>query len=151
MTPQKKILALALAALAALSMAPIAQAGPRLDKIMEAKVLRVGTPGDYRPFAIKNDGGYAGHDIDVVEAMAKELGAEGIRVNCIAPGWVESEMTAQAAAAIPPESLAEIMSRHVLGIGKTIDVANSIAFFLADTGRWITGTTLVVDGGCTIR
>lgn len=51
-----------------------AQAGPRLDKIQESKTLRVGTPGDYRPFAIKTDQGYEGHDIDVIEAMAAELG-----------------------------------------------------------------------------
>lgn len=53
-----------------------AHAGPRLDRIMDTKVLRVGTPGDYRPFAIKTDAGYSGHDIDVIEAMAKELGAK---------------------------------------------------------------------------
>ena len=39
---------------------------------METKVIRVGTPGDYRPFAIKTDGGYSGHDIDVIETMAKD-------------------------------------------------------------------------------
>ena len=53
-----------------------AHAGPRLDRIMESKTIRVGTPGDYRPFAIKTDAGYSGHDIDVVELMAKELGAK---------------------------------------------------------------------------
>lgn len=51
-----------------------AQAGPRLDRIQESKTLRVGTPGDYRPFAIKTEQGYEGHDIDVIEAMARELG-----------------------------------------------------------------------------
>ena len=61
-----------------------AQAGPRLDKITEAKVLRVGTPGDYRPFAIKTDQGYAGHDIDVIEAMAKEL---GVKVEYVQTSW----------------------------------------------------------------
>lgn len=70
-------LALAAAALPAL-------AGPRLDRIMESKTLRVGTPGDYRPFAIKTDGGYSGHDIDLVEAMARELGA---RVEYVPTSW----------------------------------------------------------------
>lgn len=51
-----------------------AHAGPRLDRIQESKTLRVGTPGDYRPFAMKTDQGYEGHDIDVIEAMATELG-----------------------------------------------------------------------------
>ena len=60
----------------ALLMGTTAHAGPRLDRILDEKVLRVGTPGDYRPFAIKTDHGYEGHDIDVIEAMAKELGVE---------------------------------------------------------------------------
>lgn len=61
----------------ALMLGTTAHAGPRLDSIMESKVLRVGTPGDYRPFAIKTDSGdYEGHDVDVIEAMAQELGVE---------------------------------------------------------------------------
>ena len=61
-----------------------AQAGPRLDAIMQAKVLRVGTPGDYRPFAMKADGKYAGHDIEVIEAMAKEM---GVKVQYVDTTW----------------------------------------------------------------
>lgn len=81
----KKVLALAAAAVVAtLSLSQAAHAGPRLDKIMEAKVLRVGTPGDYRPFAIKTDAGFSGHDIDVIEAMAKEL---GVKVEYVQTSW----------------------------------------------------------------
>lgn len=80
-----KLLALAATALAtSLSLAPLAHAGPRLDKIMDGKLIRVGTPGDYRPFAIKTDAGYAGHDIDVVEAMAKEL---GVKIEYVPTTW----------------------------------------------------------------
>ncbi len=61
-----------------------AQAGPRLDKIQESQTLRVGTPGDYRPFAMKTDQGYEGHDIDVIEAMANEL---GLTVEYIPTSW----------------------------------------------------------------
>ena len=53
-----------------------AAAGPRLDRVNESKVLRVGSPGDYRPFAIKSADGYSGHDIDLIEQIAKELGAK---------------------------------------------------------------------------
>ena len=60
----------------AVAMTTAVQAGPRLDKIMDDNVLRVGTPGDYKPFAIKTDDGYEGHDIDVIEAMADELGVD---------------------------------------------------------------------------
>lgn len=79
-------LALAAAALPAL-------AGPRLDRIMESKTLRVGTPGDYRPFAIKTDTGYSGHDIDLIEAMAKELGA---KVEYVPTSWPKLLMDLQA-------------------------------------------------------
>ena len=59
----KKAFALAVAAVAvSLTFTQAAQAGPRLDKIMESKVIRVGTPGDYRPFAIKTDTGFSGHE-----------------------------------------------------------------------------------------
>ena len=69
---------------AAVTVSPAAQAGPRLDRISETKVLRVGTPGDYRPFAIKTDGGYSGHDIDVIETMAKEL---GVKIEYVPTSW----------------------------------------------------------------
>ena len=79
----KKVFALAAVA-ATLAFSQAAQAGPRLDKIMEAKVIRVGTPGDYRPFAIKTDAGYSGHDIDVIETMAKEL---GVKIEYVPTTW----------------------------------------------------------------
>ena len=81
----KKVLALAVAAVVTgLSFIQAAQAGPRLDKIMETKVIRVGTPGDYRPFAIKTDTGFSGHDIDLIETMAKEL---GVKVEYVQTSW----------------------------------------------------------------
>ena len=81
----KKALALAVAAVVTgLSFTQAAQAGPRLDKIMETKVIRVGTPGDYRPFAIKTDTGFSGHDIDLIETMAKEL---GVKVEYVQTSW----------------------------------------------------------------
>ncbi|NDP64344.1 transporter substrate-binding domain-containing protein [Polaromonas sp.] len=81
----RKVLFLAAAAAAAsLSLTQFAYAGPRLDKIMASKVIRVGTPGDYRPFAIKSDAGFAGHDIDVIELMAKEM---GVKVEYVQTSW----------------------------------------------------------------
>ena len=51
--------------------------------------------------------------------------------------------------ALTPAQLKDIENYHPLGLGSPEDVADAIAFLLADTGRWITGTTLVVDGGYT--
>ena len=85
MIPKKSLAVAAAALFAAMSLVPqAAHAGPRLDKIMEAKVIRVGTPGDYRPFAIKTDAGYSGHDIDVIETMAKEL---GVKIEYVQTSW----------------------------------------------------------------
>ena len=67
-----------------LSLAAPAHAGARLDRILDSKVIRVGTPGDYRPFAIKTDTGYSGHDVDLIERMAKELGA---RIEWVPTSW----------------------------------------------------------------
>lgn len=72
------------AAVVSFSFSQAASAGPRLDKIMESKVIRVGTPGDYRPFAIKTETGYSGHDIDLIELMAKEM---GVRVEYVPTSW----------------------------------------------------------------
>jgi cyclohexadienyl dehydratase len=69
----------------ALVLSTAAHAGPRLDRIMESKVLRVGTPGDYRPFAIKTEANkFEGHDIDIIEAMAREL---GVKIEYIQTSW----------------------------------------------------------------
>ena len=67
-----------------LSMIPQSEAGDRLDRVLEEKVLRVGTPGDYRPFSMLVDGKYEGHDIDVAELLAKEL---GVKVEFVQTSW----------------------------------------------------------------
>lgn len=74
----------ATALVAGLTLLSTAHAGPRLDRVLDTKVLRVGTPGDYRPFAIKTGDGYSGHDIDLVERMAKEL---GVRIEWVPTTW----------------------------------------------------------------
>ncbi len=85
------------------------------------------------------------------KSAAMELAPEGLRVNCIAPGFVETEMTAGFREKLTAEQYEAIVQMHPLGLGKPRDVADAIVFLLADTGRWITGTTLIVDGGYTAR
>lgn len=62
------------------------EAGERLDRIMETKVLRVGTPGDYRPFSMldKQTGTYEGHDIDLAQLLASEM---GVTVEFVPTTW----------------------------------------------------------------
>ena len=93
-----------------------------------------------------------GAPIAIARTLAVELAPQKIRINCIAPSWIETEMTRDAAARhSTPQQLAEIQARHPVGPGSPEDVAACAAFLLADSGRWIAGTTVVVDGGFTAR
>ena len=80
-------------------------------------------------------------------SLAIELAREGIRVNCIAPGMVASEMTDQIQQALSGDQFAAILAQHPLGIGTPWDVACAAAYLLSDAARWMTGQTLVLDGG----
>lgn len=81
------------------------------------------------------------------KSLAMELSKVKIRVNCIAPGHVETEMSEEFSKQLTVEQYTNILSKHPLGLGKADDVANAAAFLASDMARWITGTTLYVDGG----
>ena len=85
--------------------------------------------------------------IGLARSLAIELAREGIRVNCIAPGMVQSEMTDQIRLALTDEQFAAIVAQHPLGLGTTWDVACAAAYLLSDAARWMTGQVLVLDGG----
>lgn len=89
--------------------------------------------------------------IAITRTLACELARDKIRVNCIAPAWVETEMTREGMKAFTPEQYLELKNKHLLGFGQPRDVANAVAFLVADTSLWITGTTLIVDGGFTAQ
>jgi len=86
-----------------------------------------------------------------VRSLAVELARDGIRVNCVSPGYVESEMGGAYEAKVTGGQMEQVRSRHLLGLGRPRDVAHAIAFLVAPTGRWITGSNLVVDGGYTCQ
>lgn len=89
--------------------------------------------------------------LGLTRSLAVELARETIRVNCVVPGVVKTEMTEQVFSSLTPDQVSSIESMHPLGFGKPRDVAHAIAFLLADTASWITGSSLVVDGGYTAR
>ncbi|HBO3291123.1 TPA: SDR family oxidoreductase [Pseudomonas aeruginosa] len=88
-----------------------------------------------------------------VEGMARslsvELASRSIRVNCVAPGLVQTPMLEAALATTG--DLSATMARYPLGIGQPEDVANAAIFFLSSASRWITGRALVLDGGHTVE
>ena len=82
--------------------------------------------------------------IGLTKAAAKELGSRGITVNAVAPGFIETEMTA----VLPEEQKEKLASQIPLGrFGKPEDVAGAIVFLASEYGAYITGQVLQVDGG----
>jgi NAD(P)-dependent dehydrogenase (short-subunit alcohol dehydrogenase family) len=87
----------------------------------------------------------------LVRSLACEMAARKIRVNSIAAGAVHTAMHDRLTTGSTDEALAAYEKSHLLGFGDADDVANSALFLLSDASRWITGTTLVVDGGYKVR
>jgi 3-oxoacyl-[acyl-carrier protein] reductase len=89
--------------------------------------------------------------ISLARSLAVELAPQGIRINCVAPGIVMTEMVTKFQQSLTADQIKSVEAEYPLGLGQPRDVAFSIAFLLSDTGKWITGSTLVVDGGYTAR
>lgn len=89
--------------------------------------------------------------VALTRSLALELARENIRVNNVAPAYVETPMFDAARNQMGREQFEKLVAAHPLGIGRPLDVAYAIAYLLGDTGVWVTGTTLVVDGGYTAR
>ena len=80
----------------------------------------------------------------MTRALARELGSRGITVNCIAPGFIETDMTA----ALPEAQQQALLSQIPLGhLGRPQDVAHAVAFLASAQSGYITGQEIHVNGG----
>ncbi|MFM6991877.1 MAG: 3-oxoacyl-ACP reductase FabG [Rhodoferax sp.] len=97
-----------------------------------------GNPGQANYAAAK--AGVAG----MTRALARELGSRNITVNCVAPGFIETDMTAELAA----EQKAALQSQIPLGqLGKPADIAHAVVYLASPQAAYVTGQELHVNGG----
>ena len=86
----------------------------------------------------------------MTRAMAVELAQYGVRVNCVAPGFIKTKMSAKALDS-DPERKNKVLSRTPMGIlGEPSDIADAVYYFASSESKFVTGTILPVDGGNSI-
>jgi len=86
----------------------------------------------------------------MTKAMAVELSPKGIRVNCVAPGFIATNMSAKALDN-DPERKQKVLSRTPMGkLGEPDDIADAILYLASDAAKYVTGVILPVDGGNSI-
>jgi 3-oxoacyl-[acyl-carrier protein] reductase len=78
-------------------------------------------------------------------SLSREVGKAGLCVNCVAPGYMETDMTT----GLESDKLASVRRRAPLGLPTTQDAAGAVAYLLSPDGARVTGTVVTVDGGTT--
>lgn len=82
--------------------------------------------------------------VGLTKALARELGSRGVRVNAVAPGYIDTELTQ----ALPEKAREAILANTPLArLGEPEDVARAVRFLCSDEASFVTGEVLLVDGG----
>ena len=105
--------------------------------------------------AIKGCAAYAASKaalLGITKVLALEMGHKNIRVNCVSPGMVETEMT-QGLTQLTEEAVKADLARYPLGgrYAKVKEVADSISYLLSDAAGFVTGQNLIIDGGYSVQ
>lgn len=87
----------------------------------------------------------------LVRALAVELAPKHIRVNSIVAGAVKTDMHERLTSMMSEDAIQRYEEKHPLGFGSAEDIAQSGAFLVSSMSRWVTGTSMVVDGGFMCR
>ena len=89
--------------------------------------------------------------ISFSRVLALELAPKGIRANCVRPGFVAGTGMTGSLDRLTEEQIEMERQRYPLGFGETSDIANGIIYLLSDASKWVTGTSLTIDGGITLK
>jgi 3-oxoacyl-[acyl-carrier protein] reductase len=82
--------------------------------------------------------------VGLTKSLAQEIGSRGITVNCVAPGFIDTDMTQ----GMPEDARAQLTARIPAGrLGTPDDIAHAVAFLVSDGAGYVTGATLHVNGG----
>jgi NAD(P)-dependent dehydrogenase (short-subunit alcohol dehydrogenase family) len=103
-------------------------------------------------FGMKGNGIYAaskGALIAISKVWSNEFSSNRIRVNCVSPGMVKTEITNKSIEVLSVEIIQQDEKKYPLGYGEAVQVANPIIFLLSEASSWITGQNLILDGGRT--
>ena len=116
-----------------------------IGSIMSLVGYPVGMGGGFNPYNASKGG-----VLQFTRNLAVDMARKNIRVNCICPGYVETNMTRPLTD--NPESYEFLIDRHPIGrLGQPEDIANAALFLASDEAAFVTGAPLIVDGGYTAQ
>ncbi len=116
-----------------------------LSSIMGLVGYPRGMGGGFNPYPASKGG-----IVQLTKSMAIDLGREGIRVNCICPGFTQTRLTEELLS--DPDIRQGLEERHPMGrLGRPEEIANAALYLVSDEASFVTGISLAVDGGYTAQ
>ena len=90
--------------------------------------------------------------VGLAKGLAIDLASKNIRVNSVCPGMIETSMADELAAKVSQEAIEADKMRYPLKrYGKPEEVAHAVIYLLSDASSWVTGSSLLIDGGFTLQ